>query len=483
MRGPRTGKAAPGEPTFDGWATVELDRRAILHGPPVVDDATVHLVVDLALRIGDLQLAGGAGAADVTATMHAVTEAYSLPQCDVDVIFTSITVSCRRGVEASPVTTTRVVQFRSLDYTRLAALDHLVLRIVRRQLTASQAYTELDALIGGDRTYPRWVATLSWAGMAASLAVLFSAGFGSRVVFGAVFALALLAAVVTALVDRIGRVLNRRSLPFFFQQVVGAGVVTTVSVELQAHAGKYLPHGLTTALLLAAGLTVLLSGFSVVSTVQDAITGFYVTAAGRAFEVALMTTGLVVGVVLVLQATAGDNGGPAVPIPPAFPAPQLDRMEVLVPAAALAAAFFALASYAPPRALLGAGLAGAVSFGAYGLAIAASIGPTGASGLAAIIVGFMGRVVSRRLRLPPLVLAVAGITPLLPGLSTYRGVLELTVYKNPTGLITLLSAASIALALAAGVVLGEFLAQPVRKGLSRLERRLAHPRLIGPMEE
>ncbi|HEX2297991.1 MAG TPA: threonine/serine exporter family protein, partial [Pseudonocardiaceae bacterium] len=153
------------------------------------------------------------------------------------------------------------------------------------------------------------------------------------------------------------------------------------------------------------------------------------------------------------------------------------------PAAALAATFFALASYAPPRALVGAGLGGLTSFTVYGLASVAALGPTASSGLAAIVVGFVGRVVSRRLRLPPLVMAVAGIAPLLPGLTTYRGLLELSVDGNTHGLITLLSAASVGLALAAGVVLGEFLAQPVRKGLGRLERRLAGPRLVGPMDE
>ena len=54
--------------------------------------------------------------------------------------------------------------------------------------------------------------------------------------------------------------------------------------------------------------------------------------------------------------------------------------------------------------------------------------------------------------------------------------------NNPAGLLTLLSAAGIGLALAAGVVLGEFLAQPVRPRLGRLERRRTAPRLAGPLE-
>lgn len=464
--------------TRSGWTTGQFDRGELIRAA-MVDDATVHLVVDLALRIGEAQLACGAGAADVTATMLGVAEAYGLSQCEVDVIFTSITVCCRRGVEASPVTTTRVVRFRSADYTRLAALDQLVLQILRSELTADEAYRKLEAVLSSTHAYPRWVATVGWAGMAASLAVMIgiSMGFFDRdfEFFGAGFGLAVVAAAVTALVDRIGRVLNRRSLPYFFQQVVGAGVVTTVTMGLYG----VLPGEVSPALVLAAGLTVLLSGLSVVGAAQDAITGFYVTAAGRAFEVALMTTGLVVGVVLALQ--VGDKLQVDI-TPPAFLSPDLDDLMYQVPAAALAATFFALASYAPPRALLGAGLGGLTSFGVYGLATVASLGPTASAGLGAIVVGFVGRLVSRRLRLPPLVMAVAGIAPLLPGLTTYRGLLELTVQDDPAGLLTLFSAAGIGLALAAGVVLGEFLAQPVRLGLGRLERRRAGPRLAGPLE-
>lgn len=447
-----------------GGADAPVTEPPAVYGPAVIDDATVNLVLDLALRIGEMELSGGAGAADVTATMLAVTNAYGLPHCEVDVIFTSITVGCQRGVEALPVTTTRVVRFRSLDYTRLGGVENLVNRIVRGHIPATDAYTELDAIASGDRTYPRWLATVAWASMAASLALLFSGDFR----------LAGVAAVVTAVVDRIGRILNRRSLPFFFQQVVGAAVVTAVSVVLSS----ILPQQLSPAFVVAAGLTVLLSGLSLVGTVQDAITGFYVTAAGRAFEVALMTAGLVAGVVLLLQ--AGDGLGVDL-TPPQFPPPSIERLPLQIIAAAFTGTFFALASYAPPAALLGAALAGGASWTVYGLLSLTGLGQVAASGFAAVMVGFVGRVVSRRLRLPPLVMAVSGITPLLPGLTTYRGLLELSVQDQIEGISTLLVAVSVGMALAAGVVLGEFLAQPVRTGLGRLERRLAGPRMMGPM--
>ena len=42
-------------------------------GPKVPDDTTVNFVLDLSMRIGEVQMSSGAGAADVTATIIALT--------------------------------------------------------------------------------------------------------------------------------------------------------------------------------------------------------------------------------------------------------------------------------------------------------------------------------------------------------------------------------------------------------------------------
>ncbi|MGX7825598.1 threonine/serine ThrE exporter family protein [Actinokineospora sp. 24-640] len=441
-----------------GWGAV--------HGPELPDDRTVSVVLDLALRIGDVQMASGAGAADVTATMLAVTGAYGLPHCEVDVIFTSITVACHRGTEMSPVTSLRVVRSRSLDYTRLAHLETLVRDISDGRVALADAHSELDRITEANHPYPRWVATLAWAGMA----------FAVTILIGGPVAMAAWAALITAVVDRVGRVLNKRALPFFFQQLVGGALATGGALALLA--GGLLP-GARATVLVGAAITVLLSGLSVVSTVQDAISGYNVTAAGRAMEVSLMTAGLIAGVVLALNISVA-LGMPYLPLADALPQTAL-RLPVQALAGAAAAGCFALASYATPRALLIAAAAGGLGAAVHGVLRLGGIGLISASAGAAIAVGFAGGLVARRLRMPVLIVAVSGMVPLLPGLTTYRALYELAIAKSTAGIPTLMTAAAIALALAAGVVLGEFLAQPVRTGLSRLERKLAGPRMSGPL--
>ncbi|MGH3759109.1 threonine/serine exporter family protein, partial [Actinophytocola sp.] len=161
--------------------------------------------------------------------------------------------------------------------------------------------------------------------------------------------------------------------------------------------------------------------------------------------------------------------------------PSVLRLPLQTVAGGAAAGCFALASYATPRAVLVAAVAGGAGAGGYSALVLAGVGPIASSAVAATVIGFSGGVISRRLRIPPLVVAVSGMVPLLPGLTTYRALYELAVERSISGLPTLMIAGSVALALASGVVLGEFLAQPVRYGLGRLERRLSGPRMAGPL--
>ena len=90
----------------------------------------------------------------------------------------------------------------------------------------------------------------------------------------------------------------------------------------------------------------------------------------------------------------------------------------------------------------------------------------------------MASAVAGRFRVPPLVIVVPAIVPLLPGLAIYRGLALLT--DGEDGFPKLIAAAGTAIALAAGVILGQYLAQPLRREARWLETRLSGPRSVGP---
>jgi uncharacterized membrane protein YjjB (DUF3815 family) len=90
------------------------------------------------------------------------------------------------------------------------------------------------------------------------------------------------------------------------------------------------------------------------------------------------------------------------------------------------------------------------------------LGPIAATGAAAIVVGIGAGLLRRTKDVPSLVVTLAGITPLLPGLTAYRGFYQLAVEGLSEGLVTISVAAATGLALAAGVTLGDFLTRPRR---------------------
>jgi uncharacterized membrane protein YjjB (DUF3815 family) len=151
--------------------------------------------------------------------------------------------------------------------------------------------------------------------------------------------------------------------------------------------------------------------------------------------------------------------------------------------AAICAAAFAFASYAPRRIIVPIALISGVAITISQTLALSAAGRTWSTGLAAFFVGLVSYTVAGRLRVPPLVVVVSAVVPMLPGLSIYRGLSLLAEGHHATseGLLAIITAASVAIALASGVILGEYVAQPVRREAQRLESRLAGPRLVGPL--
>ena len=100
-------------------------------------------------------------------------------------------------------------------------------------------------------------------------------------------AVALVTAIVIELSDRW---FSRQRLPAFYQQVAGAFVAMAVAIGLYAVHAPVKP-----SLVVAAGIIMLLAGIALTGAVQDALTGYYVTAAARSLEAMLLSGGIIAG--------------------------------------------------------------------------------------------------------------------------------------------------------------------------------------------
>lgn len=422
-------------------------------------------MLDLTIRLAEVMLSSGSGTADVVATAQDVAQAFQLTDCVVDVFVTTIFVSALPTADSPPVTIVRSVHARSTDYSRLAELDDLVGRITSGGVSVEEAHTAMDELSERPHPYPRWLATAGWAGFALGIAML----------LGGTWLTWILAAVISVLIDRVGRLLNRRGTPSFFQQAAGAFIATLVATA------AFLFAGLGPTALVATGIVMLLAGMTLVGSVQDALTGYMVTALARLGDVVFLTLGIVVGILAGLQVAslAGVQIELHVDATEYFVLPTTPVETALaVSGAALAGACLTIASYSRPRSVLTAALAaGLAELMLIGLG-RIGVGQVVATGTAAAGVGLLATLVSIRRQAPALVTATAGITPMLPGMAVFRSVFYFAVERDvAAGTAQALAAAATALAIGAGVVMGELLGSPLRFRAGRLGELL---RVEGP---
>lgn len=431
--------ASDGPPTAV-WTLREMEE--------VSDDAHARKVVDLASRTAALTLTTGGSNAEATAAALQVAAAYQLTSVHVDVSYTSVIVSHHRGPYRDANTLARTVAHRAPDYERLSDLQRLLDDLP--ELEVDEARARFDKIVRRSRHYRRWVMTIAAALLGVGVALLFGGGW---VVIVAT-------CLTTGAVDLVTHVLSRKGVPEFFGQIAGAAIPTVVAVALMALGESGVPwlKGVSASVIVAAGVVALLAGLSVVSAAQDAIDGFMITAGARTFHVAMMTLGIVMGILVVLWA------GSILGLPSYLnPSTTVSSNPLLTSFGAVFIALgFAIGSQTRLSAL--AWCAGLGLIGWWGYLASAQLlglGHGTSVGIGATVAAFLAQLATRPARMAAVGLTTAGVIALLPGSMVYRGLYGLvqvdSVLLAGPALIELLGAGTVAIAIAMGVSLGTWL--------------------------
>ncbi len=434
-------------------------------GPVIPEVRELNLTLDLCLRIGEVLISSGAGAADVVASMQAVALHLGVQRPEIDVTFTALSMSYSYDAEQMPLMMVRHVKQRDLDYEDLTLVNELVLDVIKGRTDLYLARSRMATIVSTAHSMPRWGVTLGNGVMCGAVAFFLG---GGPVVTGIAF-------VAAMVIDRVQLLLHRLRLPAFYVQVAGGAVATAFAV---AAAASHLD--VDPSLVVTSNIVGLLAGIGFMGALQDALTGFYVTATARMLEALLATAGIIAGVSggLGVADVLGLEIGHLEPGRTGW-----EEMPVLALGAAVCAAAFAVAVYSPRRAVLPVAVIAMAAACIDRLVADVGMSRAWGAGAAALAIGLVAYAVAGRVRVPPLVIVVPAVVPLLPGLSIYRGLSLLSEGgQNSTaaGLLAMMTAASVAIALASGVILGEWVAQPLKREARRLETRLAGPRLVGP---
>jgi uncharacterized membrane protein YjjP (DUF1212 family) len=408
--------------------------------------------IDLILRVGELMLASGEGTEAVSDAMLSLSVAFELPRTEVSVTFTAISVSCHPGAGHTPVTGERVVRRRTLDYFRVHELHRLVQDAAIGQLELDEALQRLRAIKRAAPPYTNWFVVVGFGLIAASASVMM--GGGPLVATAALLA--------TVLGDRASVFLARRGIAEFYHMAAAAAIAATIGVGL-LWVDSWADVGVHAAAVITGNIMALLPGRPLVSSLQDGISGFYVSAGARLLEVFFTLGAILSGVGAVAYVAVRLGVDMDLENLPAADT-SLPNLAVLLGAAGIAMAF-AVSLSVPPRLLATIGAMGVLIWVIYaGARTWLEVPPVVATLAGAIVIGVIGHGLARRSRRPALPYIIPAIAPLLPGSILYRGLLELSTGDALNGLLSLSEAVAVGLALGAGANLGGELVRAFQRG-------------------
>ena len=439
-------------------------------------DRQARRTLNFALRLAETMFHYGADALDVENAIIAVCATYGVENLEVDITNQSVTINYvaeitetgkltaeghsteGTGQISGPRTSQdvlddpntyshtvmRVVRSWTDNYAGLANSHQLVTRIIEGTMPLKEAERQLSIINSRPKPYPKWAVWLATVVAAATITMAIGGGAAG----------ALVAAVSSVLVQLVSAKLGVWRIPEFFALAANALIVTLAAMGISA-----LGADLSPPRVIAGGIIMLLPTTRMVSTMQDAINGFPVTAVGRLLSTSLAFLGIIAGIAVGI-ALSGYLGVPRIDVSQSsFTSPDAVTNTVFM---LISTALVAVTMQAKPRHIFPAvlaALAGLLVFhvgGEYGL------GARLDTALGAVTTGCVAALLAARSRIPQTILAIPAMTYLLPGLSIFRGMYAITVEADTagTGFTGLINAMASIVMMASGVVLGNYLMRP-----------------------
>ena len=430
-------------------------------------------VLNFSLRLAETMFHYGADTVDVDSAIVAVCAAYGLDDVEIDITNQSVIINyvsdidevddrtrainlsepedSAPGKERFSHTVMRVVRSWSENYAALDDIYKLINDITAGGLPRHRAERRLHKINTAKKPYSPMVIMLANIVAAFSLVLALGGSLAAGAVGGIVF----------LAIHFVNSLISKLKMPGFFNMAAGAGVVTFAAIYISDEASIFSQVGFHVSAphIVAAGLIMLLPTARLVSTVQDALNGFPLTAAGKFVSTGMSFLGIVVGL------------ASAVAVLSVLGVSELDITETRFVGAGLGISYtffmlaslaFAVTTHARWRTLLWILLISTCGFWVYqGYTLMFGAGAGRANtAFAALVIGLMSTFLAYRLHAPASIFYVPALTFLLPGLSVFRGLYLFTVEANSdAGVPGMVAAIAIILSMASGVVLGSYLMQ------------------------
>jgi uncharacterized membrane protein YjjP (DUF1212 family) len=425
----------------------------------------------LSMTVADYLVAMGVAASDVTDICLNITDRYCERKVSIEIIATVLMFSQDRGNDREPLTLVQSIHHREVNSSLIQDIEDVVNEIHEGKLTLDAAEERLEKVLESPTVYPRWTLSVGSAAISAGITSLLS---GSPLMI-------FLSFIVGGFIAYTLVFLTKLRMPAFFIQVLAAAMATLVAalVTWLGNHGVTQLDSLDPNLIIIGGIIMLVAGLAIVSAVEDAIDEFYITANARILRVVMLTAGIIFGVVAGLYIAKSLGVNMVINNSRGL---TYDTIGWQYLGAIMIAAGYALSVNTRLSGIVLAGLIGAGGWAVYSLT-APVFTPIVGSFIAASAIGAGAALLARWLRTPASTLITAGIISLVPGLSLFNGLMVLIIGADKTGatidsgVLILLNALVLALAIAAGASFGNLVARPVRRTLIRAHNALPRRRL------
>lgn len=425
----------------------------------------------LSMTVADYLIAMGVAASDVTDISLNITDRYCKRKVSIEIVATVLMFSQDRGNDREPLTLIRSVHARAVNSALIQDIEDIVNDIHDGKLTLDTAEARLEKLLEKPKVYPQWVLSVGSGAISAGVGALLS---GSPLIIALSF-------IVGCFISYMLIILYKLRMPAFFIQVIAAAIATLVAalVTWLGNHGVSQLQGLDPNLIIIGGIIMLVAGLAIVSAVQDAIDEFYITANARILRVVMLTAGIIFGVVAGLYIAKKLGVNMVVNTDKAL---SYDTIGWQYLGATMIAAGYAISVNTRFSGIILAGLIGAGGWAVYTFTTPLFTSIVG-SFIAAGVVGAIAALLARWLRTPATTMITAGIIALVPGLSLFNGLMAIIIGIDKAGasieagMLILLNALLLALAIAAGASFGNLIARPVRRTLIRAHNALPRRKL------
>jgi uncharacterized membrane protein YjjP (DUF1212 family) len=442
---PKAGQVRPW--VFAGVDYAHLvDNGAVSTPEPDADELELIRRSGIALRAGKLSLSAGHGSYRVKAAMARVAHALGVDRHEAHVTLTEITTTSHRGLSFR----TEVAEVRSIGINadRLAELERLTRGLEQRRVahgelaTVERVTADLDRIAGKPPLYPVSLNAL-WAGIACAAFAFINNG-------GPVEILA--AFVGAGLGQAVRRVLLHRGWNQFGVTMLAAaaaslgylGFVQALYL-LGATAAQHESGYLSSVLFL-------IPGFALVTAALDlAKLDFSAGIARLVYGLMIVTSAALV--VWGVSAAVGLRPNPVEPLP----LPLVVLLLLRLGFSFLGVLGFALMFNSPWPMAIGAASIGMIANVGRLELIGLGLPIQAAAAVAALAVGLLAAAVGPRLDVPVITVSVPAVVIMVPGVTAYRAVYDLSAGDITQALAHGVQASLVVLALAVGLAVARML--------------------------